>query len=98
MVTFKYIESKTGNTKYRTLKGEEFLKLLMQHVLPRGFRRVRDYGFLHGNAKKILFIVQLILFVKIKEIEQRPRPAFKCPRCKSPMIVIGFSTNGGKPG
>lgn len=49
-VTFKYIESKTGNTQYRTLKGEDFLHLIMQHVLPKGFRRIRNYGFLHGNA------------------------------------------------
>jgi len=89
-VTFKYIESKTGNTRYRTLKGEDFLHLIMQHVLPKGFRRVRDYGFLHGNAKKLLFLVQLILHVVIKRIKQRPRPVFKCPCCKSPMVIIGF--------
>ena len=40
-VTFKYIESKTGDTRYRNLKGEDFLHLIMQHVLPKGFRRVR---------------------------------------------------------
>jgi hypothetical protein len=34
--------------------GEDFLWLVLQHVLPKGFRRVRDYGFLHGNAKKLL--------------------------------------------
>jgi len=79
MVTFKYTESKTGKTQFRSLKGEDFLNLLMQHVLPKGFRRARDYGFLHGNAKKLLFLVQLILYVKLKEIEQRPRPVFKCP-------------------
>jgi hypothetical protein len=98
MITFKYVESDTGITRYRNLKGEDFLKLLMQHVLPKGFRRVRDYGFLHSNEKKLLFIVQLILFVKIKEIEQRPRPVFKCSRCKSPMVIIGFRYTGGKPG
>jgi len=76
-VTFKYIESKTGNTRYRTLKGEDFLHLIMQHVLPKGFRRVRDYGFLHSNAKKLLFLVQLILHVGIEGIKQRPRPVFK---------------------
>ena len=89
-VTFKYIESKTGNTRYRTLKGEDFLHLIMQHVLPKGFRRVRDYGFLHSNAKKLLFLVQLILHVVIKEIELRPRPVFRCPCCKSPMVILGF--------
>jgi len=89
-VAFRYIESKTGDIRYRTLKGEDFLHLIMQHVLPKGFRRVRDYGFLHGNAKKLLFLVQLILHVAIQEIKLRPRPVFKCPCCKSPMIILGF--------
>ena len=98
MVTFKYTESKTGTTLFRNLKGEDFLNLLIQHVLPKGFRRARDYGFLHSNAKKLLFLVQLILYVKIKEIEQRPRPVFKCPCCKSPMIIFGFRYIGEKSG
>jgi len=97
-VTFKYIESKTGNSQYRTLKGEDFLYLIMQHVLPKGFRRVRDYGFLHGNAKQLLFLVQLILYVVIKRIEQRPRPVFKCPCCKAPMMIVGFRLKPWKPG
>jgi hypothetical protein len=97
-VTFKYIESKPGNTQYRTLNGEDFLHLIMQHVLPKGFRRVRDYGFLHGNAKKMLFLVQLILHVVIKGIELRPRPVFKCPCCKSPMVILGFRKPAWKPG
>jgi len=97
-VTFKYIESKTGTTQYRTLKGEDFLQLTLQHVLPKGFRRVRDYGFLHSNAKKLLFLVQMILHVGIKAIEQRPRPVFKCPCCKSPMLILGFRRAALKPG
>jgi hypothetical protein len=97
-VTFKYIESKTGNTRYRSLKGEDFLHLIIQHVLPKGFRRVRDYGFLHGNAKKMLFLVQLILHVVINGIELRPRPIFKCPCCKSPMAILGFRKVACKPG
>jgi len=97
-VTFKYIESKTGNTLYRTLKGEDFLHLIIQHVLPKGFRRVRDYGFLHSNAKKLLSLVQLILQVVIEVIKQRPRPVFKCPCCKSPMVILGFRQTAWKPG
>jgi len=97
-VTFRYIESKTGNTQYRTLKGEDFLHLIMLHVLPKGFRRVRDYGFLHSNAKKLLSLVQLVLQVFIKGIKQRPRPVFKCPCCKSPMVILGFRQTAWKPG
>ena len=51
-VTFRYTDSKTNTPKTRTLNGEDFLSLLLQYVLPKGFLRVRDYGFLHGNARQ----------------------------------------------
>ena len=89
-VTFRYIESKTGETRYRTLKGEDFLFLIVQHVLPKGFRRVRDYGFLHSNAKKLLRLVQLILYVSFGNVPVRMRPVFKCPLCNSPMAITGI--------
>ena len=87
-VTFRYTEGRTGQTHIRTLKGEDFLWLVLQHVLPEGFRRVRDYGFLHGNAKKRLSLVQLVLQVVIASRALRPRPVFKCPSCQSPMCVV----------
>jgi hypothetical protein len=90
-VTFSYVESHTGKTCYRTLKGEDFLWLVLQHVLPKGFRRVRDYGFLHGNAKKLLSLVQLILHVLIPACTPRPRPFFKCPVCQAPMRITAFT-------
>ncbi len=98
LVTFKYIESDSGDTKYRTLKGEDFLRLILQHVLPRGFRRVRDYGILHGNAKRLRFLVQLILHVIIEELKPRPRPTFKCSCCQSAMVVLGFRHHIRRPG
>jgi len=89
-VTFKYLESATGKTRYRTLEGPDFLWLVLQHVLPKGFRRVRDYGFLHGNAKPLRALVQLVLRVLIGSAAPRPRPAFKCPACRAPMRILGF--------
>jgi Putative transposase/Transposase zinc-binding domain len=89
-VTFRYVESRTGKTCYRTLNGEDFLWLVLQHVLPKGFRRVRDYGFLHGNSKRILRLVQLVLRVLIQVALRRPRPAFICPLCQSPMRILAI--------
>jgi len=89
-VTFAYIDSDTGQQRVRTLKGEDFLWLVLQHVLPTGFRRVRDYGFLHGNAKKLLSLVQLILHVMLEANPTRPRPVFKCPCCKAAMRITTF--------
>jgi hypothetical protein len=97
-VTFQYTESKTGQIRYRTLAGEDFLQLLLRHVLPKGFRRVRDYGFLHGNAKKLLQLVQLILHVRLAAAIARTRPAVKCPRCRSLMIIKGFRYAAWNPG
>ena len=89
-VTFKYRNSKTDKTQLRTLNGEDFLWLVLQHVLPKGFRRVRYYGFLHGNARKLLLLIQLLLKVIIEPKETRPRPVFKCPKCQSPMRIVRF--------
>ena len=89
-ITFRYQESKTGMIKTRKEKGEVFLWLVLQHVLPKGFRRVRDYGFLHGNAKRTLKLVQWILNVLVNIPEMPVRPAFICLHCKVPMTVVGF--------
>lgn len=89
-VTFRYVESSTGQTQTRTLKGEDFLWLVLQHVLPKGFRRARDYGFLHGNAKKRLLLVQFVLHVVIQIKATRPRPVFKCRSCQSPVCIIAL--------
>jgi hypothetical protein len=89
-ITFKYVESRTGKTLHRTLKGHDFLWLVLQHVLPKGFHRVRDYGFLHGNAKKLLSLVQLVLQVLIQACAPRPRPAFLCPVCQAPMKILSI--------
>jgi len=89
-VTFQYTEGDTGKRLTRTMNGEDFLWLVLQHVLPKGFRRVRDYGFLHSNAKKLLILVQLVLRVVIHLLLPQPRPAFKCPHCQAAMQITGF--------
>jgi hypothetical protein len=89
-VTFRYKDSGTGQVILRTLAIEDFLWRLMQHVLPKGFRRVRDYGFLHGNAKRWLHLLQLILHVDLPGLVPRPRPVFHCPLCRAAMQITGF--------
>ena len=89
-VTFAYRNSETGNTEERTLKGEDFLWLVLQHVLPKGFRRTRDYGFLHCRAKRSLNLVQLVLQVIMKPLEPVNRPKHACRICGCDMKTIAF--------
>ena len=49
-VTFRYQDSKTRKLRTRTLSGAAFLWHLLRHVLPKRFRRARNYGFLHPTA------------------------------------------------
>lgn len=90
MVTFQYKDGQSRQWKTRTASAVEFLWLVLQHVLPKGFRRTRDYGFLHGNAKRILQRLQLILKVTMPEIEVKPRKIHSCPCCGFEMQVIQF--------
>ena len=44
-VTFRYRASDTGQARLCTLAVEEFIHRFLQHVLPKGFVKVRYYGF-----------------------------------------------------
>ena len=51
-VTFRYKDYADGNAeKTLTVKGEDFVGMFLQHVLPSGFHRVRFSGYL-TNCKK----------------------------------------------
>jgi hypothetical protein len=52
-VTFRYRDAKSGKMQRRTVPGAQFLWLVLQHVLPKGFRRARNFGFLHPNCKRL---------------------------------------------
>ncbi|MBA2671048.1 MAG: transposase [Gemmatimonadetes bacterium] len=51
-VTFAYRKSGSRRPHRLTLPVEEFLRRFLQHVLPRGFQKVRACGFLSPNARR----------------------------------------------
>jgi len=89
-ITFGYVDSDTRTYQTRTLKGEEFLWLVYQHVLPKGFRRVRDYGFLHGNAKATLRSIHIALNVIVEKYQPVERPGFECKACGGSLNITRF--------
>ena len=96
-VTFRYQHSKTKAWHTRSLRGEDFIKLLLQHVLAKGFRRARDYGFLHGNAKRMLTIVQWVLKVDRPPKKNKPSMKIRCAKCKGAMHFIGIQLARASP-
>ena len=89
-VTFRFKNSKTKEYQTKTVNGEDFLWRVMQHILPKGFRRVRNYGFLNPCSKQLIKLLQYLLKLNptnlLKKLKSRPRIICKC--CGSPMEII----------
>jgi hypothetical protein len=90
MVTYGYQHARSGQYRTRTVTGEHFLYLLMLHVLPKGFRRARCYGFLHPCSKKLIRFLQVVLRIDPLRAfaATLERPAITCPACGAAMEIV----------
>jgi predicted Zn-ribbon and HTH transcriptional regulator len=50
-VTFRYRDNRTQELKHVRVSAEEFIRRFFQHVLPKGFVKVRTYGLWHAHAR-----------------------------------------------
>jgi hypothetical protein len=90
-VTFTYTPSGTSKTKLCTLRVFEFMRRFLQHVLPRGFMKIRYYGFMGSGCRiphpEIAAMVQLanaespIFTIPEPPSPPAPRPPMQCPCC-----------------
>jgi hypothetical protein len=66
-VTFRYRSYADGNqVKVMKLSRVEFIRRFLLHILPKGFRRIRYYGFL-ANCKRKTALVKCFEVLGIKE-------------------------------
>jgi len=86
-VTFQYKDSKSKTFKTITEHACQFLWRVIQHVLPKGFRRARNYGFLHGNAKATLTRLQLQLKAILPPLQPVSKKPVCCNKCHQPMML-----------
>ena len=97
-VTFTYRKSGSNRLRTMTLTADQFLRRFLQHVLPRGFQKVRHYGFAHPRQRvnfqwlKMLVTITLnavyVLLVAAKPLPVSHGPT--CPDCGAEMIYMGF--------
>jgi hypothetical protein len=88
-VCFGYTDSKSRQPRSCTLAAEEFLRRFLQHVLPKGFHRVRSYGWLSPAARESYQHLRILLHA-IAAPGQKPRAAVRvaCARCCCQMLRI----------
>jgi len=95
-VTFRWRDYAHGNHKrMMTLDASEFLRRFLLHVLPRGFVRIRSFGFLANRRRATLLpLCQRLLLDHPRPattpVHNTPRPpaCFRCPQCATPMLRV----------
>ena len=89
-VCFRYRDGRTGKMERRTVSGAHFLWLVLQHVLPKGFRRARNFGFLHPNCKRLIALLQLLLKFAPAPASawMKPRAPILCSCCGAVMTIV----------
>jgi rubredoxin len=96
-VTFRWRDSAHHNQqKLLPLSLNEFLCRFLLHILPKGFVRIRNFGFLANRKRATL----LPLCFQLLGAEQQPQAEqhasstedcpdlWRCPKCGGPMKVI----------
>jgi hypothetical protein len=93
-VTFTWRDRAHGNVqKNMPLPAEEFLRRFLLHLLPKGFVRIRNFGFLASRRRSKLMPLCFQCLgsnsgASIQEAQpEKPTGLWKCPKCGGPMIV-----------
>ena len=86
-VRFRYQKPQSHRVRTMTLPVLEFLRRFLQHVLPRGFMKVRDYGLLSPSASVPLADVKARIEIAsgfalaALEAASEPPAALRCRHC-----------------
>jgi len=69
-VTFKYRDNQTQQPRRLTLSADQFIERFLQHVLPKGFVKVRTYGLWSAAQKERLLQIQQTFAASVQEAWQ----------------------------
>ena len=64
LVTFRWKDRRAEAWRSERLPGVEFLRRFLQHVLPRGFHRLRYYGLWHPSKRSQSHRAWLLLILE----------------------------------
>lgn len=110
-VRFPWKDYRAGNkSKVMTLDTEEFIRRFLLHVLPKGFRRIRHFGFL-ANACRVAKLARIRAALEAPEppppaepVDYRERYAILtghrldlCPICGGRLVEIGLVPRSQTP-
>ena len=91
-VSFRYFASETGKPRTCTVTATEFIRRFLQHVLPKGFVKVRYYGFFASGLRRRLQLIRQqfpsrchLSVSTAKSVQPLLEQVVRCPRCDQVM-------------
>jgi predicted RNA-binding Zn-ribbon protein involved in translation (DUF1610 family) len=91
-VTFRYKEQNNKSFQYATLDAIEFLRRFLQHVLPKGFVKIRYFGFLatkkRNNLDHIKERIGKRLSCKSASYPKKQKKPMTCPECGQALVFV----------
>ncbi len=95
-VTFRWRDSAHNHEqKLMNLSLDEFLRRFLLHLLPKGFVRIRHFGFLANRRRSTLLPLCLAALGAVPpqtepEIStaHESNPLWLCPKCGGPMVIV----------
>lgn len=97
-VTFRYREGDSGKWRTAKVTAEEFIRRFLQHILPKGFVKVRYFGlFAPGNRHRLKLAQALLPIPSVVSVTSTteslsPVPlspqSIPCPTCGKPLTLL----------
>jgi len=88
-VTFRFKNSATDQWETATLPALEFIHRFLQHVLPKGFVKIRYYGFMAPNKKNLLAVAKYLLGATgVSVVTPAAEQPYVCPHCGAKLLHV----------
>jgi hypothetical protein len=97
VIKFQYKDRHKKTWKTMTLDVMEFIRRFLQHVLPKGFTKIRHYGFLNPNSsfsiekiRELISLIHDVIHDLLPVIPEYKKKEFKCTCCGKPLRFVAF--------
>jgi hypothetical protein len=101
-VTFRWTPVNKKKPKTRSVSGEEFLRGFLQHILPRGYEKVRHCGWMSSNCRISLDLARWLVWLLLgwtfwlgsghaPQPTRREPPPRKCEHCGGQLVLIAMT-------
>ena len=97
VIKFSYKDRQKKTWKTMNLDAMEFIRRFLQHVLPKGFMKIRHYGFLNPNSsfsieqiRELISLIHDVIRDLLPDIPEYKKKGIQCACCGNPLRFIAF--------